>query len=283
MINLAFVVVVAMLFQTGVPQDIVALKARAETGDTKAQVGLGVAYAHGDGVTANEAEAVEWFRKAAEKGDAAGEYSLAEMYLTGRGVASNLAECVKWMRRAAEDGDARGQSNLAVLYAQGQGVPKDDNEAAKWMHEAADQGLPAGQFGFGSMYAHGKGVPRSETEAVRWYRKAADQGDAAAMNNLAVSLTTTKDQKIRNPKEAVAVAEKAVEIETDNGSYLDTLAAAYFEAGQPEKAAEIERRALTLKPDDPSYKKALEKYQAASPHTGTLNRKDGALSTPTAH
>jgi hypothetical protein len=31
----------------------------------------------------------------------------------------------------------------------------------------------------------------------------------------------------------------------------------------PEKAAEAERRAVTLKPDNPSYKKALEKYEAA--------------------
>ena len=63
----------------------------------------------------------------------------------------------------------------------------------------------------------------------------------------------------------------------DNASYLDTLATAYFEAGQPDKAAETERRALTLKPDDPSYKKALEKYEASSPRTETLNLKDGNL------
>jgi len=120
------------------------------------------------------------------------------------------------------------------------------------------------------MYAHGRGVPRSETEAATWYRKAADQGDAPAMNNLAVLLATSNDPKIRNPKEAVSVAEKAVEVQPENASYLDTLATAYFEAGPTDKAAETEQRALTLKPDDPSYKKALEKYEAASRHTGTL-------------
>lgn len=230
---------------------------------TKAQVRLGVAYATGDGVTANETEAVQWFRKAAEKGDAAGEYSLGEMYLTGRGVDTDLAEAATWMRRAAEHGDARGQSNLAVLYAQGQGVPQDDKEAAKWMRKAADQDLAAGQFGLGSMYAHGTGVPQSATEAVKWYRKAANQGDPAAMNNLAFMLATSADPGIRNPKEAVAFAQRAVEIEAENSSYLDTLAATYFEAGQPDKAAEVERRALTLKPDNFPYKKALEKYESA--------------------
>ncbi len=45
MINGAAVAVLAMLLQSGASLDIAALKTRAETGDTKAQVRLGVAYA----------------------------------------------------------------------------------------------------------------------------------------------------------------------------------------------------------------------------------------------
>jgi TPR repeat protein len=277
MVNWCFIALgLGMLLQSGAPttrpstetskkeQEVAALKKRAEAGDSKAQVQLGAAYASGDGVTEDDAAAVKWFRKAAEQGDAGGEYSLGEMYLTGRGVSTDLAEAVKWIRRAAEHGDARGEYNLAVMYAQGQSVPKDENEAAKWMRKAADQGLAAGQFGVGFMYAHGRGVPQSAAEAANWYRKAADQGDPAAMNNLAFLLATSTDPKVRDPKEAVAVAQKLVEAETDNPAYLDTLAMAYFEAGQPAKAAEMERRALTLKPDDLSYRKALDKYEAAS-------------------
>ena len=65
--------------------DLTTLKSQAEAGDVRAQVQLGLAYASGDGITADDSKAVKWFRKAAEKGDAAGEYSLGEMYLTGRG------------------------------------------------------------------------------------------------------------------------------------------------------------------------------------------------------
>jgi uncharacterized protein len=272
----------AVLLQSSIPvmrsstevlsqeQGVASLKKRAEAGDPKAQVQVGAAYASGDGVTNDDLEAVKWFRKAAKRGDAAGEYSLSEMYLTGRGVAVNFSEGLKWLRRSADHCDPRGQANLAALYAHGQGVPKDETEAAKWMRKAADQGLAAGQFGLGSMYAHGKGVPQSETEAAAWYRKAADQGDAPAANNLAYLLATSSDPKIRNPKEAVSVAKKGVETQPNNASYLDTLATAYFEAGQPDKAAETERRALALKPHDPSYKKALEKYEAAGQHVGAL-------------
>lgn len=90
-------------------------------------------------------------------------------------------------------------------------------------------------------------------------------GRHSPMNNLAMLLATSSDPKIRNPKEAVSLGEKAVALAPDNASYLDTLATAYFEASHPDKAAETEKRALTLKPDNASYRKALEKYQAAKP------------------
>jgi len=185
------------------------------------------------------------------------------MYLAGRGVEPNVAEGTKWMRRAAEAGDARAEFNIAALYVQGTGVPQDDNEAAKWMRKAAEHGLAAGQFGLGSLYASGRGVPKNLTESVKWYRRAVDQGDPAAMNNLAFLLATSSDSGLRDPKEAIALAQNAFEIEPDNPAFLDTLGTAYFQAGQQIKAAEAERRALKLQPDNPSYKKALEKYDPA--------------------
>ena len=271
---ISIVTMLGSLFQTpsgSAPkqqQEVVALQARAESGNSDAQVRLGVAYAAGDGVQTDDIQAVKWFRKAAEQGNAAGEYSLAEMYLMGRGVSRDLSEAAEWMRRSAEDGDARGEFNLAVMFAQGQGVTKSDDKAAIWMRKLAEHGLAAGQFGLGSMYAHGRGVPQSVAEAEKWYRKAADQGDLPAMNNLAFLLATSTDSKIRNPKDAIALAQKAVAAEADNPTYLDTLATAYFEAGQPEKAVEAERQVLVLKPDSAQYKKALEKYESASPIKG---------------
>jgi predicted Zn-dependent protease len=85
-----------------------------------------------------------------------------------------------------------------------------------------------------------------------------------AMNNLAFLLATTTDPELRNPKEALSLAQKAVSAEPNNAAHQDTLARAYFETGQPEKAAEAEQRAVALQPDNPSYKEALEKYRATN-------------------
>jgi TPR repeat protein len=245
-------------------QRISAIKQKAESGEAKAQVALGIAYASGDGIQADEGEAVRWFRRAAEQNDAVGEYSLGEMYAFGRGVPVDYTEAAKWLRKSAEQGDSRAESNLAVLYAKGQGVPKDDTEAAKWMRKAAEQGSAEGQFGLGVMYAHGRGVPPDNTEAVKWYRKAMEQGDGPAMNNLAFLLATSKDVHVRNPNEAIAVALKAVDLNPQQPSYLDTLATAYYEAGRNEEAADTESKALALSPDNASYKNALEKYRASA-------------------
>ena len=43
-------------------------KIEAEKGDADAQNELGFAYANGEGVVKNEAEAVKWYRKAADQG-----------------------------------------------------------------------------------------------------------------------------------------------------------------------------------------------------------------------
>jgi len=206
---------------------------------------------------------VRWFRRAAEQSDADGEYSLGEMYAFGRGVPVDYAEAARWLRKSAEQGDARAESNLAALYAKGEGVPKDDddNEAAKWMRKAAEQGSAVGQFGLGVMYAHGRGVPPDDAEAVKWYRKAMEQGDGPAMNNLAFLLATSRDAHVRNPNEAIAVALKVVDLNPRQPSYLDTLATAYYEAGRKEEAADTESKALSLSPDNASYKSALEKYR----------------------
>ena len=50
---------------------------------------LGVAYAHGEGVTKDVAEAVRWYRKAADAGDTKAMFNLGVLYRKGEGVAQD--------------------------------------------------------------------------------------------------------------------------------------------------------------------------------------------------
>jgi TPR repeat protein len=156
----------------------------AEQGDPAAQVLVGLMYARGHGVPRDDAQAVQWYRKAAEQDDAWGQTNLGYMYESGRGVAGDDAEAAKWYLKAAERGFAMAQDNLGCLYRDGRGVARDDSVAVSWFRKAAERGYAAGQNNLGHMYESGRGVAKDDVEAVAWFRKAAAQGNALGQTNL---------------------------------------------------------------------------------------------------
>jgi TPR repeat protein len=96
------------------PPTFAEISAKAEQGDVRAEVALGVMYAEGDGVTRDYVEAVQWYRKSAEQGNAYAQYYLGGMYYYGAGVAQDCAEAMRWFRMAASQGDAQGKTALGV-------------------------------------------------------------------------------------------------------------------------------------------------------------------------
>lgn len=115
------------------------LRKAAEKGDAAAQTQLGLRYRKGQGVAADNGQAVDWYRKAAAQNDAEGQAYLGFMYMTGRGINRDDAEAVKYSKLAAEQGNSIGQYNLALLYLAGRGVNKDNLEAYRWLKKAAQQ------------------------------------------------------------------------------------------------------------------------------------------------
>jgi hypothetical protein len=100
-----------------------------------------------------------------------------------------------------------------------------------------------------------------------------DPQDLGALNNLAWLLATYPDPRLRNGTQAVALAKRACELTNDSSAaHLDTLAAAYAEAGRFDEAVDAANRARDLahannQPQlETEIASRLELYRAGKPY-----------------
>ncbi len=87
-------------------------------------------------------------------------------------------------------------------------------------------------------------------------------------NNLAYLLATSADDKLRDGKRAVELAEKAKQLEpTPTPDLLDTLAAAFAEAGDFDQAIETQKQAIDLATDGRReiFREPLKLYEGRQP------------------
>jgi tetratricopeptide (TPR) repeat protein len=88
---------------------------------------------------------------------------------------------------------------------------------------------------------------------------------AEAHNSLAWLYATCDDQKFRDPKAALDHAQSAVKLtEWKEGAYVDTLAEAHYVNGDFLQAVEIQKKALTLRPDNKELQEHMARYRKAA-------------------
>jgi tetratricopeptide (TPR) repeat protein len=132
-----------------------------------------------------------------------------------------------------------------------------------------DPNDPLAYFGRGLTWSIRKNYDR----AIADYRQAIrlKPNLAFAYNNAVWLMATCPDERFRNGRKAVELATKANELTswTDFGS-LDTLAAAYAEAGDFESAIKYQTKAIELNPTAAEFvegeKKRLELYKGHKPY-----------------
>jgi tetratricopeptide (TPR) repeat protein len=95
---------------------------------------------------------------------------------------------------------------------------------------------------------------------------------AVAHNNIAWLLATCPEASFRDGERAVSVATRACELDGwKNPNHLDTLAAAYAEAGDFSKAAEWQAKAIALARGQTSgedWQARLDLYRRGQPYRG---------------
>lgn len=105
-----------------------------------------------------------------------------------------------------------------------------------------------------------------------------DPDEADAHNGLAWLLATCPDDQTRDGGRAVAEAQKACELSSwEDMNAIDTLAAAFAEAGDFDQAVEYARRAIELAPEHKksAYEERLQLYRQKKPFRRTADSDDG--------
>jgi TPR repeat protein len=178
------------------------IRIRAYIGDSEAQFRLALVYFLGEEVPRDDAQAVEWFRKAAEQGNPDAQFGLGLLYRDGeRGVPRDDAQAVEWFRKAAEQGYADAQFGLGLMYDMGEGVSEDDAQAVEWYRKAAEQGYAKAQYLLGMMHAAGTGAPKDLVIAHKWANLAASSGEKGAHEYLAsLERNMTEEQRAEAEK-----------------------------------------------------------------------------------
>ncbi|BBP01945.1 tetratricopeptide repeat protein [Sulfuriferula nivalis] len=156
----------------------------AAQGDALAQFGMGLLYKHGRGVTKDNQQAADLYRKAAQQDIPAAQNNLGLMYANGEGVTQDLQQAAIWYRKAADHHVAQAQYSLGMLYANGTGVTQDYQQAASWLRLAVDQSYAPAQSELGMLYNSGLGVSQDQQLAIRLLRKAAELNYTPAQRNL---------------------------------------------------------------------------------------------------
>jgi uncharacterized protein len=174
-------------------------------------------------------------------GSAHARYRLGMTYLEQ----SQDAAGFKWLLKSAHAGNRAAQDAVGMLYELGRGVSRDYGEAVKWYERSASQGFADSKVNLGNLYALGRGVGRNYGDALKWLEEAAAKGSRHAKNSLSWLLATCADGEIRNGRRAIGILSPVVNRGQRHPVLLDTLAAAYAEAGLFSEALTLVREGLS--------------------------------------
>jgi Zn-dependent protease with chaperone function len=124
---------------------------------------------------------------------------------------------------------------------------------------AAEPDNPMLHFLLANIYYENEDYARAEKEYLAVIRLSPD--NAEALNNLAWLYATARDVSMRNPEEALRLAQKAADLDP-KPHVLDTLAESYFVNGNYRMALELSLQALKMNPPNRAYfEKQRKKFQ----------------------
>ena len=231
---------------------------------------LAIAYMHRDGEFGSKSteKAVERFTQLATAGNADAQVALAHIHLTDERNFLDLNAAMHWYSEAAKQNTESAFTGLGYMYEHGIGVSPDPSKATEWYRKGAKLGYVSNQLKLGLLQYRSAMTEEEAQQALVWLRSAAAQENPRALNAIAWIYATSRYASLRKSLESIQLATHANEL-LGSHTTLDTLAAAYAENGNYDKAITLQKSILsdpTLNPDSHAdYTDRLETYLEKKP------------------
>lgn len=194
------------------PAGIDELIQAADAGDANAQVRLGRAFAHGEGVATDVGRAYQYYRRAADQGSPIGLLNAGLYLMQGRGCPKDERLAAQFFRQSAELGVIRGQYEFAKLLQTGRGIPKDAALALHYFKLAADRGNRDAQYQYARMcYQGDQGVRKNPVEAIKYYQMGHNAGDDNASCDYALMLVRGDLGVPKDPEQGAKIYRQVAE------------------------------------------------------------------------
>lgn len=180
---------------------------------------------------------------------------LADLYLADKQYPKAISELQQVLRYSPNQ--SASAIKLALIYEQA-----NRPDAARALLERIARQLPSDpaiREALGELSAKLKLFP----EAIESYERTLHlaPNSVLAMNNLAWLYATCPDLRYRNPRAALHLATRAVELTSwKQPSFVDTLAAALYANQKSNLAAQVEARAIQLDPHNQTFQNNLARY-----------------------
>ena len=197
---------------------------------------------------AADTDALPDLKAKAEKGETAAQLALAVRYRDGKDVEKDNALALQWAHRAADAGNAEAMDFVGLTYLRGAVVPRSPGIAFAYFKEAAEQSAAAA-FNLGQCYFGAQGTEQDIPKALESWKQAAAAGHGRAASCAAMAYFSGEGTA-PDTAQARRLAERAAELNDPSG--LVVLGEMQFQAGEFDAAKANWIKASQLRPTGPT-------------------------------
>jgi uncharacterized protein len=156
----------------------------ANTGDSHAQIAVGVAFLNGRWGSRQYRKANVWFQTASNNGSLDGQAWLGNSYLFGLGTPQNKSLGIELIESAVSKGSPVGVWLKGVMLDRGLITATDTRQAVDFYQLAANMNVPAACDAVGLAFLLGRGRSQNIDQAAEYFQRGASFGDDNSLLHL---------------------------------------------------------------------------------------------------